>query len=276
MQSRDISHADVGGGVSIAYAVTGSGPPLVLLHGGEADHTMYDQFVPHLATGFACIGYDQRDSGATINPPAPYGALDLADDAAGLIRALGFTRVHVFGTSFGSIIAQALAVRHPDLIDRLVLSSAIRIGSALPTIAPETAAALGRLRRDPAKNGMAIAQYFYTTDHLAKHPELAERFSGSKRTPEQSARRDAVIPGAPALPLGGITATTLVLVHAEDKLIPPAHSLSIAKEIPGAQTLVLEGLGHVGTIQAPDRVAAAVRAFLSNGPTEPVSKGTRS
>lgn len=265
MPDRVIRHADIGGGVSIAHVITGSGAPLVLMHGGEADHTMYDRFVPHLTSDFACIGYDQRDSGATINPPDAYGATDLADDAAGLIRALGHAKVHVFGTSFGSIIAQALAVRHPALVDRLVLSAAIRIGRSLVDIAPETAATLGRLRTDPRRNGMAIAQFFYTPDHLAKHPELAERFSGGKRTPEQSARRDAVIPGAPLLPLGGITATTLVLAHAGDRLIPPAHSLSIAKEIPGARTLVLEGLGHVGTIQAPDRVAAAVRSFLLSG-----------
>lgn len=265
MQTRAIQQADIGGGVSIAYAITGSGPPLVLMHGGEADHTMFDAFVPHLANDFACIGYDQRDSGATVNPPEPYGATDLADDAAGLIRALGHAKVHVFGTSFGSVIAQALAARHPDLVDRLVLSAAIRIGRNIPTIAPETAAALGQLRKDPAKNGMAIAQYFYTPDHLAKHPDLAARFSGSKRSADQRARRDAVIPGAPLLPLGGITATTLVLAHALDKLIPPAHSLSIADEIPGARTVVLEGLGHVGTIQAPERVAQVVRAFLMGG-----------
>jgi pimeloyl-ACP methyl ester carboxylesterase len=119
------------------------------------------------------------------------------------------------------------------------------------------------LRADPPRNSMAIAHYFYTADHLAKHPELAERFAGSKRTPEQQARRNALIPGAPLLPLGGITATTLVLAHAQDKLIPPAHSLSIADEIPSARTVVLDGLGHVGTIEAPERVAAVVRDFLS-------------
>ena len=131
MQDRTIRHAQMARGISIAYAVTGAGPPLVLIHGAEADHTMFDQFVPFMASDFACIGYDQRDSGATINPPEPYDVTDLADDAAGLIAALGHRKVHVFGTSFGSIIAQALAVRHPALVDRLVLSAAIRIGRSI-------------------------------------------------------------------------------------------------------------------------------------------------
>ncbi len=252
MQDRTIRYTSV----STAFVVTGFGPPVLLIHGAEADHTMFDQFVPYLSDRFTCIGYDQRDSGATVNPAEAYNVTDMADDAATLIRALGFAKVHVFGTSLGSIIGQAL-------VDRLILSAAIRIGRGIAEIAPETAAELGRLRADPAKNGMAIARYFYTEDHLAKHPELAQRFSGSKRTPEQQARRNALIPGAPLLPLGGITATTLVLAHAEDKLIPPAHSLGIAKEIPGARTVVLDGLGHVGTIQAPERVAEVVRSFLS-------------
>jgi pimeloyl-ACP methyl ester carboxylesterase len=263
MQNRTIRRAAVPGGVEVAYVVTGSGAPLVLIHGAEADHTMFDHFIPFLTADFACIAYDQRDSGATVNPAQHYDVTDMADDAAALITALGHEKVHVFGTSLGSIIAQALAVRHPALVDRLVLSSAIRIGRSIADIAPETAAELGRLRADPARNGMVIARYFYTADHLGKHPELAERFSGNKRTPDQQARRNALIPGAPLLPLGGITARTLVLAHAEDKLIPPEHSRSIADEIPGAVAVVLEGLGHVGTIQAPERVAAVVRDFLT-------------
>ena len=258
-----MQHAMTRTGVNTAYVVTGSGPPLLLIHGAEADHTMFEAFVPLLSGDFACIGYDQRDSGATTNPPEPYNVTDMVEDAAELIVALGYQRVNVFGTSLGSIIAQALAVRHPALVDRLVLSAAIRIGRSIADIAPETAADLARLRADPPRNSMEIAKYFYTPDHLGKNPELAQRFAGSKRTPDQQARRNALIPGAPLLPLGGITATTLVLAHALDRLIPPEHSLGIAGEIPGARSVVLDGLGHVGTIQAPERVADVVRGFLS-------------
>jgi 3-oxoadipate enol-lactonase len=260
-----IRHAMLPSGIEIAYDLTGEGPPLVLMHGGEADHTQYDRFVPHLADRFACIAYDQRDSGATRNPDADFGIEDLADDAAALIRALGHAKAHVFGSSLGSVIAQALAVRHPGVVDRLVLSAAIRIGRSIPDINPEAAAALGPLRQDPARNAAAIARYFYTDDHLARHPELAQRFAGGRRNPVQQARRAALIPRAPLLDIRAIAAPTLVLAHAEDRLVPPAHSLSIADEIPGARSVVLEGLGHVGTIQAPERVAAAVTAFLTEG-----------
>lgn len=261
-----IRHATLPSGIAIAYAVTGDGPPLVLMHGGEADHTQYDHFIPHLSDRFACIAYDQRDSGQTRNPDADFGIEDLADDAAGLIRALGHAKAHVFGSSLGSVIAQALAVRHPEVVDRLILSAAIRIGRSIPEINPEAAAALGPLRKDPAKNAAAIARYFYTDDHLAQHPELAQRFAGGRRNPVQQARRGALIPQAPMLDIAQIIAPTLVLAHEQDRLVPPAHSLSIAQEIKGARTVVLEGLGHVGTIQAPARVAAAVLYFLKGDP----------
>jgi 3-oxoadipate enol-lactonase len=232
------------------------------MHGAESDHAQYTAFVPHLAPHFTCIAYSQRDCGATRNPDVDFGILDLADDAAALIAALGLKRAHVFGSSLGSVIAQALAVRHPASVDRLVLSAAIRIGEGIGSINPEAAAELAVLRADPAANAPRIARYFYTEDYLAQRPELAQRFAGGRRGPVQQARRNALIPQAPKLDLSGITAPTLVLAHALDRLVPPAHTLGIAKEIPGAETVVLAGLGHVGTIQAPEQVAAAITPFL--------------
>ncbi len=258
-----IRHAALPSGIGIAYEATGSGPPLLLMHGGEADHTQYDGFVPHLSPRFASIAYDQRDSGGTRNPDADFGIEDLADDAAALIAALGHRKAHVFGSSLGSVVAQALAVRHPGVVDRLVLSAAIRIGRSIAEINPEAEAALRLLRADPARNAAEIARYFYPDEHLARHPHLARRFAGGTRSPAQRARRAALIPRAPMLGLSRIAAPTLVLAHALDRLVPPAHSLSIAEEIPGARTVVLEGLGHVGTIQAPERVAVAVTGFLT-------------
>ena len=115
---------------SIAFKRSGNGPPLLLLHGAEADHSMFDAFGALLAAYFTVIAYDQRDSGETRNPPSPYGLAELGDDAGALIAALGYQRVHVFGTSLGGAIAQLLAARHPARIDRLILSSTFRPGLA--------------------------------------------------------------------------------------------------------------------------------------------------
>jgi pimeloyl-ACP methyl ester carboxylesterase len=248
-------------GIETFYAAQGDGPALVLIHGAEADHSMFDRLVPHLAPRFRCIAYDQRDSGATRSGTADYQIEQLADDLAGFIAALGLSRAHVFGTSLGSVIAQQLAVRHPQRIDRLVLSSAIRAGQVMTDFAPETATRLATLRADPIANAGALAAHFFPAAYLKQNPGIFESLR-SPRTTEQSARRAGLLRRRYELDLGKIARPTLVLVGAEDGLIPPAHSLSIADAIPGAARKVLDGVGHVGSVQAPAETAQVIQEFL--------------
>ena len=248
-------------GTTISFERTGHGPPLLLMHGAEADHSMFNAFAPLLADDFTVIAYDQRDSGGTKNPPAPYGFEELADDAAALIAALGYTRSHVFGTSFGGVIAQVLASRHPERIDRLVLSSTFRAGAALPSINPEFPRFAELRSRLPA-SAREFAEFFFTKDYLAAHPDASSIFGGNTRTDEQKARRGAVIPRPISVAFGRIAAPTLVLAGAEDRLIPPAHTLSLAGEIANAKTVTIPDVGHVSARQNPAAVAAAVKAFL--------------
>jgi len=257
-------HTIEANGTSIAFKRSGEGPPLLLLHGAEADHSMFDAFGAHLAPHFTVIAYDQRDSGATRNPPEPYGLNELADDAAALIAALGYPRAHVFGTSLGGVIAQTLAARHPARIDRLVLSSTFRAGAPLMSINPDGFPRFLELRGRLPENVAEFAEYFFPRDYIAAHPEVLQVFTANKRDAEQRQRR-AGIPVQPvAVDLGAITARTLVLAGSEDRLIPPAHTLSLAREIAGAQTATILGVGHVGTIQSPATVAREVQAFLQS------------
>lgn len=252
-------------GTSIAFAQTGSGPPLVLIHGAEADHSMFDAFAALLAPHFTVIAYDQRDSGGTSNPADAYGLDDLADDVAALIVALGHRRAHVFGTSLGGVIAQVVSVRHPERVDRLILSSTFRAGTSPVSINPEVFASLGTLRGRLPDSAGEIARYFFSDEHIARHPEVIDIFSGSRRTTAQRQRRAGILARPVAIDLGSITAPTLVLAAADDRLIPSAHTLSLAREIGGARTATIAGVGHVATIQDPARVAERVIAFLDEG-----------
>ena len=111
------------GEVRIAFDREGDGPPLLLMHGAEASRQMFAALVPHLSKHFTVIAYDQRDCGETEGPEHESTLADLANDAQQLIEALGLRRAHVFGSSFGGRVAQALALLYPRSVDHLVLGS---------------------------------------------------------------------------------------------------------------------------------------------------------
>jgi 3-oxoadipate enol-lactonase len=251
-------------GTSISFKRSGEGPPLLLLHGAEADHSMFDAFGAALAPHFTVIAYDQRDSGGTRNPLATYGLSELADDLTALIAVLGFTRAHVFGTSFGGAIAQVAAIRHPARIDRLVLASTFHIGVSVASINPEGFPRFAELRARLPESLPAFAEYFFPASYIAAHPQALSIFADNKRDAGQRERRGAVLAQPIELSLRAITAPTLVLAGSEDRLIPSAHTLSLAHEIAGARTALVPGVGHVGTIQDPTGVAAEVTAFLQS------------
>ena len=259
-------------GISTSFMRTGEGPPLFLLHGAEADHSMFDAFGAQLARHFTVIAYDQRDSGGTRNPPVPYGLGDLADDLAALIAALGFARAHVFGTSFGGAIAQVAAARHPACIDHLVLASTFRVGVPVGSINPEGFPRFAELRARLPETLPAFAEYFFTARYLTAHPEALAIFTGDKRDAGQKQRRGAVLAQPIELALANINASTLILAGREDRLIPPAHTLSLAREIVGARTAVVDGVGHVGTVEDPAAVAAEVIAFLQSKKPEHIAE----
>ena len=102
---------------------------------------------------------------------------------------------------------------------------------------------------------------------LARRPELSALFAGNRRDAAQRERRAGILARPVEVDLRAVTAATLLLVGSEDRLIPPAHSLSLARDIRHAATAVLAGLGHVGTIQDPAAVASAVLAFLRDTKT---------
>ena len=115
MPTRDVN------GVALAYDDEGQGPPLLLLHAGIADRTMWDDVVPMLKDRFRVIRFDLRGYGET---PLPDGPFVYAADAAELLKALGIERAHLVGVSMGGHVALDLAIARPEMVDRLVLVGA--------------------------------------------------------------------------------------------------------------------------------------------------------
>jgi pimeloyl-ACP methyl ester carboxylesterase len=261
---------DIGGGVKVACTVTGNGPPLVLMHGAEGNHRMFDALVPHLAAHFTTIAYDQRDCGETENPVAEATLADLADDARALLHALGHAKAHVYGTSFGGRVAQMLAHRHADAVDRLVLGSTWPLPRALEALNPEGLAQIQALRAKLPDSAEALAELFLPKAFLDTRPELKQIFRNAQPQSERSLRRFHTVNDHPPVEPSSIGVPTLVLFGELDRVVPPQVTQALAAALPHAEQMLLRGVGHAGALQVPEAIAAQIRRFCRATPKETV------
>src|SRR4051794_30801911 len=116
-------HATVNG-VELYHEVHGTGQPLVLLHGGLASSEMFGPVLPLLAEHHQVIAVDLQGHGRTADVDRPLDMALVADDVAALVEHLGHEQVDVVGYSFGGGVALQIAVRHPQVVRKLVMCSA--------------------------------------------------------------------------------------------------------------------------------------------------------
>lgn len=251
------------GELRVAFEREGEGPPLVLMHGAEASRQMFSALVPHLSKHFTVIAYDQRDCGETEGPQRPSTLADLADDAQRLIKALGFRRAHVFGSSFGGRVAQALALLHPRSVDHLVLGSTWPLPRPYEELCPD-AKRLAELRSGLPATAQELATWFFPEAFLQQRPELGSIFASARPGSARSARRMATALTAIERGVADIVAPTLVLAGELDRVVPPSVTLSMAGRIRGADAVLLPGIGHVTAMQAPQMLAQHIVRFLKN------------
>jgi 3-oxoadipate enol-lactonase len=209
---------------------------------------------------FEVAMYDQRGLGQTTKPDVPYTMADYADDAAALLDELGWDRCHVVGVSFGGMVAQHVALRHADRVDRLVLactSPGGAGGSSFDLLQLDDIAPAERWRRwlplldtradattDPPKlpPGLApIAEALSSYGARSDDPVVA---MGARRQLEARADHDVWDD------LARITAPTLVIAGRYDGQAPPENSVRMAERIPDSRLVLCDG-GHVFFLQDP-------------------------
>ena len=214
-------------------------PAILLVMGAGASMDWWqDDFCARLAAGPRyVIRYDHRDTGqSTSYPPGEpgYTGDDLVADAAALLAVLGVRRAHVVGQSAGGALAQLVALDHPACVASLTLVATSPAGPDpdLPPRSDEAGAANAASRSRPfdAQQTRALcARVVERTTNMESSTKNAYAAEGSDRWRER---------------LGGLDVPTLVVHGTEDPLFPLGHGEALAREIPGAELLVLEGAGH--------------------------------
>ena len=260
------------GEIRLYYEIHGEGEPLLLIMGLGGHILDWGWVLPEkLAEGRSVIAFDNRGAGRSDQPPGPYSIAEMADDAVGLLDALGIERTNIFGVSMGGMIAQEMAARHPDRIGRLILGATSPGGAASVSAPPEVQAYLEpRLDLSLHEALWWSAPAGYPQEFIDAHPEIVERkVQANMAHPSSLAAYEAQLAAYRAFDIGGrlaeIRAPTLVIAGDSDILIPPENGLILAEKIPGAELREIKGAGHLFWISHPEETVVAVVEFLGEG-----------
>ena len=236
--------------------------PAILLVSGVASSMDWweDDFCERFAFGSRfVIRYDLRDTGQSVSyePGAPqYGGQDLVADAVGILDVLRVGRAHVVGISMGGGIAEGLALDHADRVASLTLISTSPGGPGLPAMSDELRARFSQPAGEPDwTDRQAVVDYVIedmrgyagsVTFDEEEMRALAGRIVDRTANIESAMTNHSILEGGePLRPrLSELTMPTLVLHGTEDPLFPSGRAEALAAEIPGAQLVPLEGVGH--------------------------------
>jgi 3-oxoadipate enol-lactonase len=258
-------------GLEFCYERAGAGPPLLYISGTGGDLRVRPNVLDGpLVRHFDVLTYDQRNLGRSAKPDAACTMADYADDAAAMIAFAGWERAHVIGVSFGGMVAQELALRHPGRVRRLVLACSSpggAGGASFPLHELADLPAVARARRmvaiaDTRRNAAWIAAH--PDEHAALLAATADPFGGeagrAAGARSQLAAR-ALHDTWDRLP--AITCPVMIAGGRYDGQAPPERQEAMAGRIPGAVLRLFEG-GHRFLQQDPVALPAII-AFLEDG-----------
>jgi 3-oxoadipate enol-lactonase len=256
-------------GIDLYYEEHGDGPPLLLIFGFTGDGHGWAQQLPAFAPHFRTVIYDNRGVGRSSAPEGAYTIAEMADDAIGLLDAIGIDRAHIVGYSMGGQIAQEIAIRRPDRVDRLVLASTWARGDALFNSVIDVWGEIYRQGVDLetcAKFGftwLLTGKFLDAPGALAQMLALATTHPFPPSSQGVWGQSRAIIGSDTRDRLDQIEAPALILVGRQDILTPVTFSEELARGIPDATLRVLERGGHGAPFESTADFNQAILDFLT-------------
>ncbi|OPY33169.1 MAG: haloalkane dehalogenase [Methanomassiliicoccales archaeon PtaU1.Bin124] len=257
------------GGPVINYENHGTGEPLVMIAGLGGDLHSWRSMVPALSKDYRVIILDNRGSGQSEAPPGEFSVADMADDVAKLLAHLGIRRTHVLGSSMGGNIAQEFVLRHPDMAHTLVLLSSYarrpdRSGVAIDAMirAVQEGSSLDTLQT--MMQCWCLPEHIFDGKNISRMPRQKVLSEPERAFFEGFTRQKIALDGFDSRSrLKDIKVPTLVMHGTADIMVAAHHGEEMAKAIPGAKFILVEGVGHVFT---PNKCMDDVLPFLRSHP----------
>lgn len=265
---RDTLEHQAVGPLRIAYRRRGAGRPLVMLHGAEGDHRIYDRLQDEIGDRGLTLSFDQRDCGATRHEgPGEadgYTLEEVAEDAVLLMDGLGIETADLLGNSIGGQLAQIIAVHWPERVRRLVLGLTWPADERLQDLNPDALSRRAEYAARGAEGERPMVEMMAGPAYVAAHPEILEELRGLRTnpSPEARGRRETAFAGFAGVDPSQIRQPTLVIGGGADQMVPAELARRLAQRIPGASFLMLPNAGHLAARQLPRELAAAVVEFL--------------
>lgn len=256
-------------GVRLQYAEAGpkDGEPMLFLHGYTDSWFSYSQVLDRLPAGVRGLALTQRGHGDSERPECCYRLEDFVADAVAFLDALGIRKATIVGHSAGSFTAQALALRHPERVSRLVL-----VGSGTHA-ATEPVRGFFEQAVQPLVDPVPvefIREFQASTAFQPLAPEFLDRIVAESARLPARVWRD-VLADLLAVDLRGelhrIRVPTLIVWGDRDELFPLEEQQALAARIPGAKLLVYQETGHAPHWERPDRFVRDLAQFVQGGAT---------
>jgi 3-oxoadipate enol-lactonase len=266
-----MSHLDVLGR-RLFHQRRGAGEPLLLIQGMSGTHLAWGEpFAGDLERDFDVVAYDHRGIGRSDRVDDPFSIADLAEDAAGVLDALGWESAHVLGISMGGMVAQELALRHPERIRTLTLGCTY-CGGPGAELAPQ--ATLERLSAGMMSGDRELAirtgfevnvspAFAAEDDHYATFRAMAKSLPAP--VPVIMLQMQAIAGHDTSARLPSLAVPTLVVHGDQDEMLPVGNGRLIASLVPGSRLEILEGVGHMFWWEQPRHSAELVRAHALAG-----------
>ena len=246
----------VGPAPRIALTVEGAGEVVFFLHGIRGNRRNWDAQVKAFSPHLRCVAWDARGYGDSDDYEGWLQFDHLIGDVLRVIEHLRVERVHLVGLAMGGRLARQVALRHAERLHSLVL-----------------------VNTNPGFDGLSAEEVRrFITERNNKIPDIARRLLGRNAGPEvvqqveESLARlrersyvkilEASVAQDRSAPIEQIQTPTLVIAGAEDRVLPPALAYEVARRIPKAELVMMDGVGHFPNLEHPDEFNSIVLPFL--------------